>query len=776
MTARAFLIAVEDYSQGALPVLKGPASDAELFRQWLTECKKVEKASIYCCADQTCEWRTAGTNREEILDELERFVKNFADKTDEMFFFFSGHGFSYSSSAWAESVDVLVASNFQQYERSGGACLRLQEIQHKVGRALGRGQHYYFLDACRNVVQEREIEVLPFGRVFHPSDLGTPVNSTLFSAMPGSTTTIDSGFSKALVEGLRGKGRAKGWEEKRMFVKFDLLCEYVKDRVKVQEIDNKPGPGKGLIYELVPVPEHLCRVEVANSITSDSFVGRVIGRSWERNFDFRGSAFDLHLVPDDYEILLEHSRDEVTRIDPAPPSMLDLYEQSSIAKFEKRTPIVPPGPKSPQLERARIEITAVPFVELMLRNLATNDTTTKAETIEDDFRPGTYELKALEHDTTICQTKFKIRPGDHLRLDLLANRTGPTRASILKAVNGDETGRVVEFSETLGPMADWDLGLWLTILGASRILAPIGHFRKLRDNLNLEAFDDVQAENAPIYILSAFENSSKVPKIAVSQGRSISWKPMTPVQGLEGVSERRFDTQRGSNLVSIELESHLAITFVAESFPNRATLVVVVKDENVRLRIYQFVLPLHRLSKFLKRSETAVFSDKPLRVVRTMFAAESRFLRELPIELSKNEYWEQLVNGAVPDPIMARIACYELIRLGLRKTQVPRMQGIVEKLKAQFGRCGDTEAISKLAGMNWTVPDTPPLFIDGILALQDAEVAFPLSADKFDFACSWSTWSNGVETFRTSDASGSSSTRKSKSASAAGAGAASASA
>src|SRR6185503_19639286 len=120
MPARAFVIAIEDYSKGKfLPSLPGCNNDAKIFIQWLLANKGVKPGDILCCAGPRFKWRTTGTTSTEIIAELGKAVTKWADSTDEFFFYFSGHGFSYSTSAFEKSVDILVGSDFADLATGG---------------------------------------------------------------------------------------------------------------------------------------------------------------------------------------------------------------------------------------------------------------------------------------------------------------------------------------------------------------------------------------------------------------------------------------------------------------------------------------------------------------------------------------------------------------------------------------------------------------------------------------------------------------------------------
>src|SRR5262249_53234694 len=113
MPARGFIIAIENYAQSTS--LGSPLQETnqagENFRDWLMKKKGLKPADIFACAGPECPWRTTGPTRPEIIDELLKLAKAGQDKTAELYFFFSGHGFSYVESAFTAQTDVLVASN-----------------------------------------------------------------------------------------------------------------------------------------------------------------------------------------------------------------------------------------------------------------------------------------------------------------------------------------------------------------------------------------------------------------------------------------------------------------------------------------------------------------------------------------------------------------------------------------------------------------------------------------------------------------------------------------
>lgn len=368
MAARAFVIAIEDYGAGNfLPPLPGCNRDADSFIRWLLEKKlknvKPEQVSdfIRCCSGKDItegkdlEWRTAGTTSGEIIAELAKCVKTWADRTDEFYFFYSGHGFSYSNSAWEKSVDVLVASDFTDLETGGRACLPLDEVRVKLWKSLGPRHHYYFIDACRNLIPAEQLSLSGTGLGFPTSQLGTPTVYRMFSTAQNKTSDTQSGFTPALVRGLRGGGRAKGLRANQMFVIFDLLGEYMRKSMKLsgQDVEyGRDGSGEGYILKIDPIENSTCEISVEGAGAEDEFtltVRNITGLDKEEKF--KGASFKIDLFPEDYFLELKHASGTLTRKEPPPsPDALDLYDPCTI-RFEFQpsasltfTPAEPPPP------------------------------------------------------------------------------------------------------------------------------------------------------------------------------------------------------------------------------------------------------------------------------------------------------------------------------------------------------------------------------------------------------------------------------------------------
>lgn len=833
MPARAFIIAIEDYGKGKfLPSLAGCNRDAEIFMQWLLDKKGVKSDSILCCAGKGFKGRTNGTTSVEIIEELAKAVTNWADKTDEFYFFFSGHGFSYSTSVWEKSVDVLVASDFSDLQTGGRACLQLNEIKTKLWKSLGPKHHYYFIDACRNQIPADAISPSTTGLGFPNSQLGTPTVYKMFSTAQGAVSKTESGFTPLLVKGLSGGGRAKGLRSTRMYVIFDLLGEYMRKNLQPsgQDVDfEREGSGEGFLLELKPIPQTTCEIHVANAKPADCFTLTVRDiKGFDKEHEFKGDSFRFSLFPDDYFLELKHPSGSVLQKEPPPADPVDLYDplvvhfelqraatpkpaasasavktagtskkgrkggargirkqelevvitENSVHLDWASTPLHPRGfqgfrpPQAmqtrPRSLTARLRLNAVPTpnIEIEVLNLKTGEVRRSEGDFDAELAAGDYALKLRERGITVSRRQVRLKPGETKTINLLARPRDRVRATILQAVEAGNVAGASLFSERfLDPIASTDLGLWLSLFGASRILGEPGEFRKL-ERLRLATFEDMKRNESVVYVLAGFEKSAGGFGIGLSSGAEVGWETLEEAEGLHRIYERRLRAATGSHLLSLKIPKQSPFTFAVHCLPNRATLVTFAEDREGRLAVHQFMLPVRHLIRHLEPSAQGYLRRNMLGIVRTMTLAQSQFARKRSVQeyLKQTDIavWNDLAEHRWLDPLMALIAAYDIIRHGTIKQASELLRLLNSNLREHFEGMADIEAIAKLIGTTWHAPAAnAPLLLDGVLAFDDTQERqiLPLSPDKLDYASTWTAWRGAVNDYNP-PAGRSSSTRK----------------
>ena len=787
MTARAFIIAIENYSKGDfLPNLPGTNKDAEAFIQWLIKNKKVKPADILCCADKTIKARTNGTTSGEIIEELGKAVKQWADNTDEFYFYFSGHGFSYTTSTFEKSIDILVASDFADLATSGRACLKLDEIKVKLWKSLGPEHHYYFIDACRNQIPQDAIDPAGTGLGFATSALGTPTVYKMFSTAEGAVSKTTSGFTPLLIKGLSGGGRAKGLRDQRMYVIFDLLGPYMKKQLAQsgQDVDfSREGNGDGLVLELKPIPHTKCEIKIAKAKPTDKFVLTIRDiKGFDKQHEFQGASFQFTLFPDDYSFELKHSSAKIVR-KPPPGDPVDLYDPC-VLNFEIGVS-PPPKPKKAgkgfgmaatgaafsaaddDLTSSEAAVNGAPVIagslhvkgastahsEIEVINLRTGEVQRTTEDFQKELPSGDYVVKLRERGITVNKHDVSVETGKTTTVNLLSRPKDKVRSSILKAVKADFGEGVSLFSEKyLGPLANQDLGLWLSLFGASRILGEPGQFSKL-ERLPLQTFADLKKNETVVYVLAGFEKATGPFGIGLSSGPEVDWQLLHEVKRLEKIYELRLPATVGSHLLSLKIPKRPPITSVIYCLPNRATLATFAEEKDGRLSFHQSILPIRHLQKYLDPMVREYLQGNMLSLVRTMTLAQSQFARKRSVQdLLKNtdpQVWEDLVNHKWLDPLMALLVAYDVIRHGTIAQAKELLKIVNSNLRKSFAGIGDVEAIAKLLGTEWNPPASPPLFLDGVLAFDDIQEKqiLPLSPDRLDYSSSWTTWQCAVNDF-----------------------------
>ena len=153
MPSRALIIAIENYSKSIdlARSISGATATGEQVFDWLTTVKQLSAENVYVCAEggKFLNAKRYLTEREAIVDAMAEVVSVGQDQTEELFVFFSGHGYCFQESLEKRAIDVLVAGDFVSAAASGTKCLKLQEVQEKLYGILGGQHHYYFIDACR---------------------------------------------------------------------------------------------------------------------------------------------------------------------------------------------------------------------------------------------------------------------------------------------------------------------------------------------------------------------------------------------------------------------------------------------------------------------------------------------------------------------------------------------------------------------------------------------------------------------------------------------------
>jgi len=735
---RALIVAIENYAQmqeGLAPTLDGTHAGALAFRKWLVEERGVEPQHIrFCAEDPAVEGRTGGATLNEIVDEIAALVNEGRNTTEQLFVYLAGHGFCYTDIDGIRVADVLLAADYRDTQLSWRTCISIEQIKTLLQRSLGPHDHFYFVDCCRNEISGADVKV-PAIPAFPPSELGFPDVYMLYSTTPGQLAAVQSGFSRVLVDGLNGDGRAKDWDKGRMAVLYRTLKPYLVKAIPGQAVDGRDeGNHDGLIRVIEPTPQYACTVVVEDAAADEQFTLEV---STERGQSlgsrtFTGPSFLLREPPDDYRLSLFASGVELMPRDPLP---VDLFSDCTI-RFDRpaarrRGAELEAAPAPPAPTRVRAPDSG--RVVVRRAGAPEEEEATGAGEFAVDLAPGTYEVEVLDvRDVTVRREELHVGAQPPAEIDFTPFERSPLRDALLQAIPGYHHGGAVDFSETLGPMTDQGLDLWLAVIGAARVLlSDQDDFSKLGP-LPLASFDQIAVGACPLYLLAGLEDGAP---LAAGVDGPLAPLPSHPT--IPGLHELVVpDLGAGVHLLGVRTGPGGPLSLPVAGLPNRATLVTAWRDERGAVRFGHFVLPIPHLAGQLPYGHM-LGDDPPLRIVRRLVELQRQFAagRELT-EVIEDDELRSLLYVKWFEPVSTLLAAYELARRG----KGDQLREAMHNFRNYFGEFPDVEAIARRAGQRWSMPNQPPLVLDGLLALDRLPRLLPLPPEDLLYEGPWTLW------------------------------------
>jgi hypothetical protein len=757
MADRALIIAVEEYNDVTdgftAKKLDGTIKAAERFRDWLTAKWEAEGVTgeMFFCSSPPQPGHHAATARAitRVLAELER---NGRDTTDNLYVYFSGHGFRAAGETvkWA---DVLVCADFESVQLGASQCFKLDALIEGLRASLGYGFHFYFIDACRNELPTAiASNIMPFGR----KGLEEPSVFVLQSTVKGMPALVAGPFANTLLDGLNGSGKAKKWVPPvadSMQVRFDSLRAFLMRRLaNEQPITHSNSGPKGedeaVLAVIKPVPECTLTIKLDTAIPSirgkatvAAFGGAVANK---RAIDATETAIKLR--PDYYSVKLEVMSAMATPADAVP---VELFEDRTIEfKVQPITRGVA-GPKSAGTasppDNVRISLPAEG--RLKMREMSTGIEQTFTESAEVALPEGSYYITLEDRDGRRLRTDQVNVPRTGTAEVAPAAFGGSLPHESIAAFMPVHDGRI-DFSKSIGPISDPDLGVWLSIAGAGRILGSQGDYSKL-SRLPLADFATTRVDASPIYVLAGLPRAEMTLSVGVGARVDPSWLPTT--SPLAGVRESVMQTPPGQHFLTLAIDRQPPQTLATFTMQNRCTLIVLTLDEDEQPRIAQYLLPIGHLTTHLPdQVQERLRNRNQLKDVHwlALLTRAFRKRRAWSQEFKGNELID-LLYAKWLDPIGAAMAAYELARrsqqslLAFHIHKESVLKEVAGNMQRFFGDLPDTSAIVRLAGED-SVPTGVPLFSDGLRVLPEVREQLPYSAGLLDYTGLWTAWRGAV--------------------------------
>ncbi|MEA2988069.1 MAG: hypothetical protein QOG83_780 [Alphaproteobacteria bacterium] len=763
MAVRGLIIAVENYPKvqvgGIAKSLPGTLQAGLDFKAWLLEKWKAEgraenDTQLIFCSDPVQPGGVGATSN-DIRRAMLKLKDQGQSATEELYFFLSGHGFSFVERPGSRA-DIVIASDFEDPALSGNACLNLDAIIAWLRDHLGTGRHYYFVDACRNELNASQIQIgslLPID----PQASGEASTYVLQSTVDGAVAAANGTFSATLLAGLRGRGRAKVWQAQvndKMFVRYDSLRSHLKgllaDKQKItSRVEGSDGESDGLLATLRPIPMSKCTIAIDDApapLDGELVYRRGHSRAEERQ-PLVNQPIVLALEPDDYTVLLRLKNEVVETATPMP---LDLYEDRSLI-FKRIAPGTPestlePIGRVPEVgAESNMDIVVPGGTMFQLDNVNTGEEAVFNTSARVKLPTGRYfGTLRNQHGHVFKRQEINLEPGQDGTLNVAEwQQSAPHVAIASKLPSYAVHDGAVDFSESLdGAITDPDLDLWLALVGGGRILGSTGDYSKLA-GLPLHNFAGEQAGASPIYMLAGFEDVDTTLHVGLSRDAGVTWGTATQAPDMPGICEAYFAAALGWKLVSLRIDDQAPYTIASLASPNRGMLITLTLDDEGNPRVSQYLLPLgHLVDRLPTDMKERVKGRNHLRDVRFLAQANRAFRkrRDLRKEVPAGELTE-LLDAKWLDPIASTLASYEALRRG-RKNE---LRQVVANMTRFFGDIPDTAALAKLAGEDVERPHGVPLFADGLRAFPDFAEWLPLPAGHLDFASPWTAWRAAVK-------------------------------
>jgi hypothetical protein len=336
VTIRGLIIAIHKYpAMNPASVLRGTIEAAAAFAGWMLTFKDVPPEQLFVCASEG-EFpggvRRFGTTKAEIKNVIRALVADGAEHTSELFVFFSGHGLRVSLGEDDPGKDALVPSDFESWNYSMDLPIGIEDLQARIKLWLGGDNHFYFIDACRT---EFTGELGVLGLRLQRAMKGERKLFSLYSAVSGSVAEVDSGFSDALLDGLRGNYEAAEVVDGSLCITVKKLGEFAKKKLN-RDVDPE-GPGPGRILDLIELAGVSLEVVVRDGAPDDVFRLELGAKGGEKRVvGFPGAGALILGLPRHFDSArLFRADEEWLRAEPAAPALLDLSRSGRIV-FERR--------------------------------------------------------------------------------------------------------------------------------------------------------------------------------------------------------------------------------------------------------------------------------------------------------------------------------------------------------------------------------------------------------------------------------------------------------
>ncbi|MDY0748995.1 caspase family protein [Paucibacter sp. R3-3] len=632
--------------------LKGAVNDAVQMSTWLLDHGGVDRHQLYLHLSTTeavkAPVRVRRAERSNLVDTMEELLGRSGGEGDRFYFYFAGHGLSSAVSHQLQSA--ILPSDFRTIEPD-----RSITVASLVSLLASTGfkEQYFFIDACRNLSFDTDAVLGVYPK---PRFARTPPcpQFVMYATQPGVKATEihnpndeHGAFTRALLDGLGGRGTAKSWIEDsgEYAVRWLSLFAYVEARVAAMKLSVGRGTEPSIIQvpqvfgergSLNPVFRRLDETAVQPETLSICLLpeaARPLASLAISNLSapvqtvspMTGSTAEIPLMPRTYGLLptapgyrfsqriktLEFYEATTVNLQmlpqgggPAqPPAMIGEGSGPHVFYTATRGPI----PESFAFTGSGVHSGSLtlrapdPMTWLEVTSAAGDRVGHGAGQLEMHALPaGFYRASLLAPDGVRSEQMLEVVPGSHAFLSLLPAAAQPApgtaHALALAGIPTTEDG-VLHPSEAIGSASFMKLSSLLALAAGAATDPDQRWGHKLRQ-LGLPRFD----ANSGVYLVLGDELADPEPlgegasMLCVPAGEAphdSAWGiPLALMPAFKGIGLATAPRQPGPHALRLELSSGQTMTMPVAIMPGWLALVIVTRESDRSLELHHYQVPL----------------------------------------------------------------------------------------------------------------------------------------------------------------------------------------
>ncbi|SPP92802.1 hypothetical protein [Bradyrhizobium vignae] len=526
-----------------------------------------------------------------------------------------------------------------------------------------------------------------------------------------------------------------------MIVRFDTLRGFVRERMSLQRIyinvAGADGETDAILKRLNPAPTSNCVVRISGIDPAPAGTIFTTGRRNPSRSELKiaGPTTTFQLKPDRYRIQVEVPDVELQN------DVRDVivFDDTELV-FNRADPA---GAAKLELPEVASEIVIPKDLTVELQDWATGDRkTVEGAGTATSLPRGSYRAIVRDLNRQVLRSdNLIVEAGTSTDVDDWSGSL--PHASIAERFGGSSGGIV--FSDSMGPVSDPDLNVWLAILGGGRITAGLtgADYTKFAQ-LPLFDFLHDNPGGAPVYLLAAFEDPSCVLEVKVSAKTESGWKEARQPERMLGIRELLVDTEGQEVLVSLRLSGGATTSIATKTYRALATFLTMTLDANGSPVISQFVLPMHRYREYYRSFFAPPVSARNLLQGLKMSAEAQRAYRHRR-DLRKvlpDAFWQDVRGAEWLDPVATALAGYELVRRGLNDDRRRLLRTLAQKLLFYFPEFPDHRHLHAMSEVQvGGIRGALPIFLDGLRVMEAHD--WPLPESYLDYGSPWMAWKGG---------------------------------